>query len=361
MSTGAGQRLYFGNLDPHVTQQELEREVNRFGETKNVWVAKNPAGFAFVEYVELRDAEECLQQLNGVRFGEKQVPAAAHGGAPKRSILTLGPATPGIAQVRIEFAKNKGTSKLTPGLSPVLAKAAAASGETPAAQPVEASGSEGPPKVKHRAVLKNLPASFSWRELKDEMRRIGDIIYADLDDNGDGVVEFATLEDLEYAVRRLDGSRLDGQVISVFKEHTAAPPLSAAAAAPPPPAPQAPPMPPQHLPPREYGGPPPPRHNGGYDSYDERGRERRREDEYERARGHDVRGYGGGADRYDDRGGRGYGHDDRRYDDREREREYDRGPRSHRADRYDEEEEDYERHHRRRDDYYDDRRDRRRW
>ena len=35
---------------------------------------------------------------------------------------------------------------------------------------------------------------------QDEMRRIGDVIYADVDELGDGIVEFATLEDLEYAV-----------------------------------------------------------------------------------------------------------------------------------------------------------------
>lgn len=372
MSSGSGQRLYFGNLDPQMTQQELEREVNRFGVTKSVWVAKNPAGFAFVEYVELGDAEECLQQLNGVRFGEKQVRQRPHARAPLLdwylSPLSMSPAP----QVKIEFAKNKGTSQLTPGLSPVLAKSAAVSAETLAAQPIEAAGSEGPSKVKHRAFLKNLPASFSWKELKDEMRRIGDIIYADLDDNGDGVVEFATLADLEYAVRRLDGSHLDGQVISVFKENrggvAAAAPMSAAAPPPPPPpAPLAPLMPPQHMPSREYSEPPRPRHNGGYDSYDERGREHRRDEEFERGRGgHDARGYGGGAERYDERGGHGggcgYAHDDReRYDDKERERDFDRGPRSHRADRYEEAEEDYERHHRRRDDYHDDRRDRRRW
>ena len=34
------------------------------------------------------------------------------------------------------------------------------------------------------------------------MRRIGDVIYADVDELGDGIVEFATLEDLEYAVTR---------------------------------------------------------------------------------------------------------------------------------------------------------------
>ena len=37
---------------------------------------------------------------------------------------------------------------------------------------------------------------------QEEMRRIGDVIYADVDELGDGIVEFATLEDLEYAVTR---------------------------------------------------------------------------------------------------------------------------------------------------------------
>eukprot|EP00965_Chrysotila_dentata_P204034 6182094-Pleurochrysis_carterae.AAC.4 len=40
--------------------------------------------------------------------------------------------------------------------------------------------------TKHRAILQNLPSSFSWKELKDEMRRIGDVIYADVDNHGDG-------------------------------------------------------------------------------------------------------------------------------------------------------------------------------
>ena len=31
-----------------VTQEELEIEMKRFGSTSNVWVARQPAGFAFV-------------------------------------------------------------------------------------------------------------------------------------------------------------------------------------------------------------------------------------------------------------------------------------------------------------------------
>ena len=38
----------FAPAPSQVTQEELEREVRRFGPTSNVWVARNPAGFAFV-------------------------------------------------------------------------------------------------------------------------------------------------------------------------------------------------------------------------------------------------------------------------------------------------------------------------
>ena len=77
--------------------------------------------------------------------------------------------------------------------------------------------------VRHRIVLKNMPASFSWRELKAEMRRLGDVIYADIDANGDGVVEFATADDLEYAIRRLHGSNLDGNIIKVCRDGASTP------------------------------------------------------------------------------------------------------------------------------------------
>lgn len=38
----------FAPAPSQVTQEELEREVRRYGPTSNVWVARNPAGFAFV-------------------------------------------------------------------------------------------------------------------------------------------------------------------------------------------------------------------------------------------------------------------------------------------------------------------------
>ena len=43
-----GGRTYFGNLEPGVTKEELEDACCKYGKVADVWVARNPPGFAFV-------------------------------------------------------------------------------------------------------------------------------------------------------------------------------------------------------------------------------------------------------------------------------------------------------------------------
>ena len=45
---GDGCRVYIGNLDPAVSQDEVDQECRRFGKLSSVWVARNPPGFSFV-------------------------------------------------------------------------------------------------------------------------------------------------------------------------------------------------------------------------------------------------------------------------------------------------------------------------
>lgn len=161
-------RIHIGNLDVSMTQSELEAEVRQYGRATSVWVARNPPGFAFVEFDSVDSAAAAIQGLDNVRLGQQNV--------------------------KVQFAKNKGRNA------------------APVPAPVKTSSQ------RHRIVLKSLPQTFTWRELKDEMRRIGDVIYADVDASGDGVVEFANEKDMEYAVRRLDGSKLDGHTIRVHRE-----------------------------------------------------------------------------------------------------------------------------------------------
>lgn len=71
MSRGT-HKVYVGNLGNNGSKQELEREFERFGRLHDVWVARNPPGFAFVEFEDLRDAEDAIKSLDGARIcGEK--------------------------------------------------------------------------------------------------------------------------------------------------------------------------------------------------------------------------------------------------------------------------------------------------
>ena len=70
--SGRTYKVYVGNLGNNGSKQELEREFERFGRLHDVWVARNPPGFAFVEFEDLRDAEDAIKSLDGARIcGEK--------------------------------------------------------------------------------------------------------------------------------------------------------------------------------------------------------------------------------------------------------------------------------------------------
>ena len=61
-------QIYVGGLGNNVSKYELEDIFNRYGKLKNVWVARNPPGFAFVEFEDERDAEDAVKALDGTRI-----------------------------------------------------------------------------------------------------------------------------------------------------------------------------------------------------------------------------------------------------------------------------------------------------
>lgn len=58
-------RVYVGNLDPRVTERELEDEFRIFGVLRSVWVARRPPGYAFIEFDDKRDALDAIRDLDG--------------------------------------------------------------------------------------------------------------------------------------------------------------------------------------------------------------------------------------------------------------------------------------------------------
>ncbi len=58
----------------------------------------------------------------------------------------------------------------------------------------------------YRVIVTGLPPSASWQDLKDHMRKAGDVVYTDVDHRGGGIVHYGNADDMDYALRKLDDS-----------------------------------------------------------------------------------------------------------------------------------------------------------
>ena len=65
MSGPTDSKVYVGDLGSAASRQDLEDAFSYYGRLTNVWVARNPPGFAFVEFEDARDAEDAIRALDG--------------------------------------------------------------------------------------------------------------------------------------------------------------------------------------------------------------------------------------------------------------------------------------------------------
>lgn len=73
-------KIYVGDLGTDGSPTELEEEFSRYGAVRDVWVARNPPGFAFVHMEDYRDAEEAARRLDGRRIcGQRVRVEISHG------------------------------------------------------------------------------------------------------------------------------------------------------------------------------------------------------------------------------------------------------------------------------------------
>ncbi|XP_028140472.1 serine/arginine-rich splicing factor 7 isoform X2 [Diabrotica virgifera virgifera] len=79
MSRYSDCKVYVGDLGNSASKQEIEDAFKYYGPLRNVWVARNPPGFAFVEFEDARDAEDAIRGLDGHRIGSHRVRVEKYG------------------------------------------------------------------------------------------------------------------------------------------------------------------------------------------------------------------------------------------------------------------------------------------
>lgn len=67
----------------------------------------------------------------------------------------------------------------------------------------------------YRVTVEGLPPSLSWQQLKDFAREAGEVIYADVDRKGGGIVEFRSESDMTWALKNLNGQRIRSNYVGL--------------------------------------------------------------------------------------------------------------------------------------------------
>eukprot|EP00747_Dinoflagellata_sp_TGD_P186830 gnl/TRDRNA2_/TRDRNA2_44154_c0_seq2.p2 gnl/TRDRNA2_/TRDRNA2_44154_c0~~gnl/TRDRNA2_/TRDRNA2_44154_c0_seq2.p2 ORF type:complete len:170 (+),score=25.86 gnl/TRDRNA2_/TRDRNA2_44154_c0_seq2:61-510(+) len=82
----AGTRLYVGNLnkDRPVDVRDLEDYFSKYGRIVDVWVARQPPGFAFVTMDDERDAKDAVNALDGSKFQGERIRCEISRGGDKK-------------------------------------------------------------------------------------------------------------------------------------------------------------------------------------------------------------------------------------------------------------------------------------
>lgn len=161
-------RIFVGNLPPDVRTRDLEDLFYKFGKIAFIDLkTRRGPPFAFVEFHDYRDAEEAVRCRDGKDWDG--------------------------CRLRVEFPRGRErTSRFK-----------STSGSSRSSAPQRRS--------KFRVKVSGLPSSGSWQDLKDHMREVGEVCFADVYKGGEGVVEFVTYDDMRHAIRKLNNTK--------FKSH----------------------------------------------------------------------------------------------------------------------------------------------
>ncbi|KAK4427636.1 Serine/arginine-rich splicing factor [Sesamum alatum] len=167
--------IYVGNLPGDIRESEVEDLFYKYGPIVDIdlKIPPRPPGYAFVEFEDSRDADDAIRGRDGYNFdGCRLRVELAHGGR-------------GSSSHDRHSSYSSGTSR--GGVSR---------------------------RSDYRVLVTGLPSSASWQDLKDHMRRAGDVCFSQVYRDRDGmrgIVDYTNYDDMKYAIRKLDDSLFRNQ------------------------------------------------------------------------------------------------------------------------------------------------------
>jgi len=172
-------RVYVGRLPARCSERDIERFFKGYGRLRDI-VLKT--GYGFVEFEEYKDAEDAVYDLHGRDMrGERII--VEHARLPPGS--------------RGSSSRREGRGR-------------------------DASGRRyGPPtRTEYRVIVENLSSRVSWQDLKDMMRKAGEVTYADAHKSAknEGIVEFASYTDMKAAIAKFDDYNLYDRRLKVYED-----------------------------------------------------------------------------------------------------------------------------------------------
>lgn len=172
--------IYVGNLPGDVRESEVEDLFYKYGPIVDIdlKVPPRPPGYAFVEFEDSRDADDAIRGRDGYDFdGCRLRVELAHGGRgssshDRHSSYSSGSSRSGVSR-----------------------------------------------RSDYRVLVTGLPSSASWQDLKDHMRRAGDVCFSQVYRDRDGmrgVVDYTNYDDMKYAIKKLDDSLFRNQFSKAY-------------------------------------------------------------------------------------------------------------------------------------------------
>ncbi|CAM4693758.1 unnamed protein product [Leuciscus chuanchicus] len=191
----SGCRIFIGRLNPSAREKDVERFFKGYGRIRDIDLKR---GFGFVEFDDPRDAEDAVYELDGKELCNERV-------------------TIEHARVRLRGGRGGGGRGGGGGGS-----GGGGGGRFPGrySRGSQDSRRNPPPmRTENRLIVENLSSRVSWQDLKDFMRQAGEVTFADAHRPklNEGVVEFASHNDLKNAMEKLSGKEINGRKIKLVE------------------------------------------------------------------------------------------------------------------------------------------------